>query len=142
MAHSQPTRAGAFATPKASPKGRKARYTSPVFRTYGSVNALTMGMGGTIVDFMGIAMAGMSDRRAKERIVRIGTHPLGIGLYLFDYKPQYRDSWGRGRRFGVIADEVEEVLPDAVTVDADGFRVVNYAMLGIRIASREPESKP
>jgi hypothetical protein len=141
MAHSQPTRAGAFATRNASPKGRKARYSSPVLRTYGSVNALTMGMGGTVVDFMGIAMAGMSDRRAKERVVRVGTHPLGIGLYLFDYKPQYRDSWGRGRQFGVMADEVERVLPEAIAVAADGFRMVNYAMLGIRIACREPESK-
>ena len=131
MAHSQPIRAGAFATRNASPKGRKARYSSPVFRTYGSVNALTMGMGGTIVDFMGIAMTGMSDRRLKERIVRVGTHPLGFGLYLFDFKQALRAKLGGGRQFGVLADEVERVLPAAVSVGADGYRRVDYLMLGI-----------
>ena len=137
MAHSQPIRAGAYASRIASPKGPKARYSSPVLRTYGSVNALTMGMGGTIVDFMGIAMAGMSDRRAKERIVRVGAHPLGFGLYLFDYKPPFRDAWGSGRRFGVMADEVEQVVPEAVHVHPDGYRVVDYAILGIRHANLE-----
>ena len=131
MAHSQPIRAGAFATRNASPKGRKARYSSPVFRTYGSVNALTLGMGGTIVDFMGIAMMGASERSLKERIVRIGTHPWGFGLYFFDYKLPYRNAWGHGRCFGVMADEVEQVVPEAVLVHPDGYRVVDYSMLRI-----------
>jgi hypothetical protein len=67
----------------------------------------------------------------KENIVRVGDHPLGIGLYLFDYQPQYRETWGRGRRFGVMADEVEAVRPEAVSVHPDGYKQVNYAMLGI-----------
>ena len=135
MAHSQPIRAGAFATPNASPKGRKARYSSPVLRTYGSVNALTMGMGGTVADFMGIAMMGASERRLKERVVRVGTHPRGFGLYLFDYKAAHCERLGRGRQFGVMADEVEKVMPRAVVMHPDGYREVDYAMLGInRIA--------
>lgn len=48
-----------------------------------------------------------SDQRAKENVIRIGTHSLGIGPYLFDYKPEYREQWGLGRQFGVMADEVE-----------------------------------
>ena len=67
----------------------------------------------------------------KENIVRIGTHPLGIGLYLFDYKPELLDAAGVGRQFGVMADEVETVMPDAVITHADGYKRVNYAMLGI-----------
>ena len=118
----------------------KARYNSPVLTTYGSVNALTLGMGGTVPDFMGVAMMGLSERRFKENIARIGTDPRGFGLYLFDYLPPYRDTWGHGRRFGVMADEVARVVPEAVRLHADGYRVVDYAMLGIRIASREPES--
>ena len=131
MAHSQPRRAGANAPQIAPPEGRRARYSSPVLKTYGSVNALTMGMGGTIVDFMGIAMNGMSDRRAKERVVRVGTHPLGFGLYLFDFKQALRARFGGGRQFGVLADEVERVLPAAVSVGFDGYRRVDYSMLGI-----------
>ena len=81
-------------------------------------------------------MTKMSDRRAKARIVRIGNHPLGIGLYLFDYRAGFRDEWGHGRQFGVMADEVETVLPDAVSVHADGFKVVDYGRLGIGRAPR------
>jgi hypothetical protein len=72
-----------------------------------------------------------SDRAVKENIVRIGTHPLGIGLYLFDYKPAYRQTAGFGRRFGVMADEVEAVLPHAVVMQPDGHKMVDYALLGL-----------
>ena len=69
--------------------------------------------------------------RAKENIVRIGTHPFGIGLYLFDYKPEFQAEWGHGRQFGVMADEVEAVMPEAVCVHANGYKMVDYAMLGV-----------
>jgi len=72
-----------------------------------------------------------SDRNAKENILRIGDHPLGIGLYLFDYKPEFRDAWGHGRQFGVMAQEVETVMPEAVSTHQDGYKMVDYAMLGI-----------
>ncbi|HOW77133.1 MAG TPA: tail fiber domain-containing protein [Candidatus Competibacteraceae bacterium] len=72
-----------------------------------------------------------SERRVKENVVRIGTHPLGIGLYVFDYKPEYRKQWGHGRQFGVMVDEVEPVMPEAVSVHPDGYKMVDYAMLGI-----------
>jgi hypothetical protein len=75
-----------------------------------------------------------SDRRMKERIVRVGNHPAGFGLYLFDYKAAYKDACGHGRQFGVMADEVEAVAPAAVGVDARGYKVVDYAALGIRTA--------
>ena len=35
-----------------------------------------------------------SDRAIKENIVRIGTRPAGFGLYLFGYKPAYRETAG------------------------------------------------
>ena len=78
-----------------------------------------------------LANLACSDPRAKENIVRIGTHPLGIGLYLFDYKPEFQAQWGYGRQFGVMADEVEAVMPEAVCEHADGYRMVDYAMLGV-----------
>ena len=73
----------------------------------------------------------MSDRRTKENIARIGSHPLGMGLYLFDYKPQYREQCGSGRQFGVMADEVEAIVPEAVSMGEDGFKRVDYGMLGV-----------
>ena len=43
--------------------------------------------------------------------------------------------WGRRRQFGVVADEVEEVLPQSVSMHPDGYKMVDYGMLGI---SRTP----
>ncbi|MBA3056247.1 MAG: tail fiber domain-containing protein [Sphingomonadales bacterium] len=66
----------------------------------------------------------------KENIVRVGERPAGFGLYLFDYKAEFSE-FGAGRQFGVMADEVEAIVPEAVTVGSHGFRMVNYALLGI-----------
>lgn len=112
---------------------KKAPYTRPVLQVYGTVNLLTRGSGGTLLDghMYDKKPTGSSDRGIKENILEIGTHPLGIGLYFFNYKPEYRDAWGHGRQFGVMADEVEKVMPEAVSVHPDGYKMVNYAMLGI-----------
>ena len=65
-------------------------------------------------------------------MVRIGWHPLGIGLYLFDYKAEFRDEYGQGRQFGVMADEAEIVMPAAVQINESGYKAVDLGMLGIR----------
>jgi len=72
-----------------------------------------------------------SSREIKQDIVRVGTHPLGIGLYLFHYKPEFREAYGQGQQFGVMADEVLAVAPHAVSSDEMGHTVVDYGMLGI-----------
>lgn len=64
-----------------------------------------------------------SDRRLKKNIVRVGTHALGIGLYVWQY------IWGE-TSCGVMADEVEGVMPEAVIMHPSGYKMVNYAMLG------------
>ena len=77
-----------------------------------------------------------SDIRLKKNIDRIGDHPQGFGLYLFDYKPEFSELYGSGRQFGVMAQEVEAVMPDAVVTYPDGYKRVNYAMLGINLSAR------
>jgi len=128
---------------------QKRRYVSPVLVRYGQVRDLTQGGSGPTAEFFNCQPYALktnkcnrSDQRVKQGIVRIGEHPLGIGLYLFDYKPEYRAEWGHGRQFGVMAQEVEAVMPEAVCVAPDGYRMVNYAMLGISRADhlREPAS--
>lgn len=122
------------------PEPRKRPYRSPHLEIFGKVSALTQGTSGecmTDAPGGGCTVAGsmsgmlVSDRNAKENVLRIGDHPLGIGLYLFDYRPEYRSQWGERRQFGVMADEVEAVLPAAVGVHPDGYRMVDYSMLGI-----------
>ena len=118
-------------------KDNKTPYQAPVLRVYGAVNQLTAGGASNGTDGNSMRQpAGMSDRAVKENIVRIGTHPLGIGLYLFDYKPVYRETAGFGRQFGVMADEVETVLPQAVVMHPDGYKRVDYAQMGIAFPAR------
>ena len=62
-----------------------------------------------------------SDRKLKSNIERIGTHKLGIGLYKYDI-------FG-GRQQGVMADEAEKVMPQAVSMHPSGYKMVNYGLL-------------
>ena len=64
---------------------------------------------------------GASDRRLKSDIERIGTHPLGIGIYSYEIFGE--------RDIGVMADEVLTVRPEAVVQHPSGYLMVNYGML-------------
>lgn len=112
----------------------KKAYQKPDLKTYGLVKQLTQSTG----SINGDAGQGMraSDRSIKDNIVQVGIHPSGIGLYLFDYKPEFKAQWGFGRQFGVMADEVEAVMFEAVLIHPDGYKQVNYAMLGIDLSKR------
>jgi hypothetical protein len=66
-----------------------------------------------------------SDRRLKSNVVRIGTHPLGIGTYEYDIFGQ--------RERGVMAQELQTVMPEAVsTHPTEGYLMVHYDMIGGR----------
>ena len=66
-----------------------------------------------------------SDVRLKTDVVRIGTHPAGFGIYRFKYL------WSDVRYSGVLAHEILESTPSAVTVGADGYLEVDYDALGV-----------
>ncbi|HSI52902.1 MAG TPA: tail fiber domain-containing protein [Ramlibacter sp.] len=129
---------GEVSVPDASVQAKK-NYTAPTLTLFGHVAALTQGSacsaandGITCPAAGGNGMGMASDRRLKHEIVRVGDHPAGFGLYLFSYLPAHRDRCGHGRHFGVMADEVEQVIPEAVTVGQDGFKSVHYDRLGIQ----------
>ena len=110
---------------------RRKPYRAPRLVVHGSVRELTLGGPGASPDASNTAKARKkpSDPSVKQNVVRIGAHPLGIGLYLFEYKPAFRMD-GR-RHFGVMADEVEQVMPEAVSRDENGIWQVDHAVLGI-----------
>ena len=68
-----------------------------------------------------------SDMRLKKDIIRVGTTRYQLPLYDFNYIDQ------PGRFEGVMAQDVLKVMPEAVSIGADGFYRVNYTMLGIEM---------
>lgn len=70
-----------------------------------------------------------SDIRMKENIKTIGWLPNGLPVYSYEYKPEFKDDeyCGHGRYVGVMAHEVEQIIPDAVVTRQDGYKMVNYA---------------
>ncbi len=68
-----------------------------------------------------------SDVRLKTDIEQVGTTVYGLPLYHFRYKT------GPERFEGVMAQDVLEVIPNAVVKGEDGFYRVNYGQLGIRM---------
>ena len=74
-----------------------------------------------------------SDIRVKENIEFVDILMDGINIYEFDYKPEFKDKSGHGRYRGVMADEVEQIMPQAVVTDSNGYKYVRYDMLGIQM---------
>ena len=70
----------------------------------------------------------MSDERLKKDIHKVGEHPLGFGIHTFRYK---WDKPYESPRIGVMAQEVEKVIPEAVFSfgGKDNIRAVDYAQL-------------
>ena len=66
-----------------------------------------------------------SDMRLKHDIVLLGRLDDGLGYYRFVY------NGGHTAYVGVMAQEVEAVMPEAVTRDADGYMRVSYDLLGL-----------
>ncbi len=68
-----------------------------------------------------------SDRRLKTNVRLVGTDPAsGFNLYEYEY------TFLPGKTFrGVMADEVELIVPEAVFTDANGFKSVNYGLIGV-----------
>lgn len=109
----------------------KKPYATPRLEVYGKLTQLTQSTTNASNGDGGSTMMAASDLRLKENVVRIGTHPLGLGLYLFNYIDAGQQQLPAGRHFGVLAQEVEQVLPAAVSTGANGYKQVDYARLGL-----------
>ena len=72
---------------------------------------------------------GRSDIRLKHDILLLGYLNDGLGLYRFSYN-------GSDKPYvGVMAQEVMQIVPAAVTRDRDGYLRVNYEKLGLKLQS-------
>ena len=67
----------------------------------------------------------LSDIRLKHDVVKLGTLGNGIGIYRFRY------NWSDQAYVGVMAQEVQTIMPEAVRRGADGYLRVNYDKVGV-----------
>ena len=65
----------------------------------------------------------LADRRARTDIKKVGELDNGLPIYGFKFRGSARI------RFGVMADEVERVLPEAVT-EVDGLKFIDLDLVG------------
>jgi hypothetical protein len=74
-----------------------------------------------------------SDIRTKEKVKFINQVIPGLNLYSFEYKPEFKNHplAGSGRYIGFMAHEVEKLYPNAVKVQPNGYKSVNYSLIGI-----------
>lgn len=85
------------------------------------------GLGSAIGSGVALYAKGGSDITIKQNVKQIGFLPNGIPWYSFEYKPEYRGTWGHGVMHGTMAHDVEKIIPDAVSVHADGYKLVDYS---------------
>jgi hypothetical protein len=95
-----------------------------------ATNASNASKGNFMSGLMGLGGAYlMSDVNVKENIKKVGSLDNGLNLYSYNYKDGY--DLPEGRQVGVLAQEVEAIMPEAVAEMPNGFKGVNYSMLGL-----------
>ena len=90
-----------------------------------STNASNAGMSGLMSGLFGLGSAGIqagmfSDKRLKRDISHVFTLENGIKIY------KYRFIGNDRMELGVLAQEVLEIMPEAVHMDESGFYKVDY----------------
>ena len=73
----------------------------------------------------------MSDIRTKENIKQIHWLPNGLPVYEYEYKAEFKDHplAGHGTHTGVMAQEVQAFMPEAVITLENGYLAVDYGKL-------------
>ena len=109
-----------------APQQQLANYMSMISGDYGGTTTQTTpGPSGlqTLGQVASIAsmFAKPSDERFKENIKQVGAHK-GFNIYEYNYL------WSPKKWIGVIAQEVEKIMPEAV-IKVNGYRFVNYGMI-------------
>ncbi len=122
-----------------APQNALRNYMAMVTGDYGStVNSVTpgqsgLGQMGQIAGILGsLATAGVpmpwSDERLKDNVTRIGKDK-GYNIYSWEWNDKAKELGIDDPTVGVMAQEVLETNPDAVSVNENGYYQVDYGAL-------------
>ena len=105
-------------------------------QVFGDIRVGTTGTNGCLRNFAGTGIAGScsSDRRFKKDITPFGPvlgqltalQPVHYFWRSEDFPTRH---FGDSRAYGLIAQDVEQVLPELVATDGDGYKAVDYSEL-------------
>ena len=119
--------------------------TRPSIAIFNTISGSNIHSEGTVTAEGDIVAYASSDRRLKEEITPI-SNPLEkinqIGGYSFVWNNEKQNIY-KGKDYGVIAQEIEEVLPELVQNRENGYKAVKYDKLvsllieGIKELSQE-----
>ena len=73
-----------------------------------------------------------SDQQLKDNVLKIDTaldKVEALGGYSFTWNNNIQDHRAGTQDYGVIAQELEDVLPHAVDINSRGYKTVNYNSL-------------
>ena len=84
---------------------------------------------GTMMTGVGGIMAA-SDVRLKKDIQYLGKHEKGFGVYKWNWNDDAKAMGIDDRTVGVLAQELIEYMPEAVSVHPKGYLQVNYNLVG------------
>lgn len=73
--------------------------------------------------------ASFSDVRLKNEITFVGKLENGIKIYKWKWNEKGKELAGDQVEFGVLAQEVQKIVPEAVKRGPDGYLMVNYGAL-------------
>lgn len=94
-------------------------------------SAIGQGLNTIIGGAQAAASGGLfSDRRLKKNIQKVGTEN-GHNIYTWDWAAQAERLGLTGSSRGVMADEVEKVMPEAIK-ELSGYKTVDYSMIGVK----------
>ena len=69
----------------------------------------------------GLSGSGLSDIRLKKDIEHLFTMDNGVPIYSFKYQ------WSDDTNIGTMAQDIEGIIPDAVFMNSEGYKMVDYS---------------
>jgi hypothetical protein len=105
-------------------KDRSLARTNALIGAGGQLGAATIGAAGQAGGFSKL----FSDRSLKKNIETVGESESGIPIYKFDY---INKVFGEGRYEGVMAQDLQELKPEAVIELDSGTLMVDYSKIDV-----------
>jgi Chaperone of endosialidase len=105
-------------------------------QVFGDIRVGTSGLNGCVKNFAGTGIIGVcsSDRRLKKDITPFGPALDRVAalqpVHYYWRASEFPDRhYGDDRAYGLIAQDVEQVFPELVVTDKDGYKAVDYSKL-------------